>query len=152
MENENTIIKSKWNKDLLYSFVFVVLAWVTLWYGGSISGIFDPILNLPFMAKPYVGLLHVLSRIGFNADPMLFLFASGLPFLFSIVAIYLAVRWGVRTSVGEGKRKLFGFVPRDRRGIFPVLLIILAVLNMLLLWHVFAAVSLFEPSIFPELN
>ncbi len=52
MENENTIIKSKWNKDLLYSFVFVVLAWVTLWYGGSISGIFDPILNLPFMAKP----------------------------------------------------------------------------------------------------
>jgi len=151
MENENIVVKKQWNRDLIYSFAFIVLAWVITLYGVSASSLFDPTIH-PFMVKPYIGLLYLLSRLGFQADPIYFASAYGLPALFSVIVICLSVRAGRETSTIEGERKFFGFIAKSWRGAIPLLLIIGAILNILLLFHVFAAVSLFEPSIFPELN
>ena len=143
--------KKRWNKDLIYAFVLVVLTWATWCLSGNIRGILDtPLFNTSFVAKLYIGLQNILSNPVFQVDPLSFVFIYGLPFLFSVLAIYLSVRGGMKTPVEEGKQRLLGFIPSDRRGIIPVLLITFAVLNILLLWDVFVAMHLFEPSIFPE--
>ena len=153
MENINIADKKQWNGDLIYSFAFIVLAWVITLYGVSASSLFDPTVH-PFIVRPYISLLYFLSGLGFQAGPIYFASAYGLPALFSVIVICLSVRAGRETPTieGEGERKFFGFLTNNWQGVIPLLLIIGAVLNILFLWHVFAAVSLFEPSIFPELN
>src|SRR3989344_6021785 len=92
--------KKRWNKDLIYAFVLVVLTWATWCLSGNIRGILDtPLFNTSFVAKLYIGLQNILSNPVFQVDPLSFVFIYGLPFLFSVLAIYLSVRGGMKTPV-----------------------------------------------------
>ncbi len=149
---EPNITTTKKNKDLMYAFTLVLLAWILERYGADLSSVFDPFLALPFMARPYTALLYFFSWLGLQIDPVLSLFALGLPLFCAVSAIYLSVRWGRRVTAEEGKRGFLGFIPSGRRGIAQRLIIVAAILLILLLLHVFWVLNLFEPSIFPELN
>jgi len=148
MENENIIKKKTRNKDLLYSLVLNMLAWATTWFAGDISSIFDPLKNFSSIFKPYLNFLYFLSRFGFQADPIYFLFTYAIPVFFSVLAIYLSVRYLIKTPIEEGKRKLFGFITNDSRCFKPLILITTSILYILLLWVIFARIHLFQPSIF----
>lgn len=149
---EPNITPPRKNRDLIYAFAFVVLGWVMGRYGADLSDIFDPIISLPLMARPYTAVLYFFSWLGLQIDPILFFSATVLPLFFSVLAIYLSVRWGRNVTRGEGKRGFLGFIPPGRRGVAVVLIATAAVLLILLLLHVFWAINLSEPSIFPELN
>ncbi len=144
----NNTGKKIWNRDLIYSLVFIALAWITLLHSISITDIFGPILDISLIAKVYLYIYYIISKIGIYTDPISLLFSYVLPFIFSIAGICFSVKWGLKIETQAGKRKFFGFIPIDKRGILLAALILIGVLNILFVVHLFLDIAITGRNIF----
>lgn len=149
MENTNIEVKNKRDKDLLYSFIFLILVWVVYWQTENIINVIDWIFGLPSL--PYIDLMYRISKLGWQSDLTFSVVAYVIPILFLTIAIWLSMRWARKTHADFGKRELFGLIPKTKLGYIALAIIILATLNLMLICRTAIRLNS-EPGIFSDIE
>ncbi len=130
------------NKEYIYALALIVLAISSPWYSEQLMSIFETLFDIEPIANFYIDIGYSLSKIGLYSPPLVLLFNYALPFVCSLFAIYLSIKGGCNTCKEICERGFLGFIPINKWGIVPVILVILSLLTILLFWHMFALIVL----------
>ena len=107
----------KENKELVYSFL-CLLATYAIW-----------LLSAYAIAPLY--------ELGSGVSLMFVITIYAITLLLSIGAIYLSVKWGMKKTSETGLRKFLGFIPNIKMSVFFIFFIILALINIWVIWSVY---------------